>query len=66
MDFVSAIEKQLGIEAKKELLPIQPGDVLSTYADISELAEDLNYTPFTSLDEGVKKFIDWYKDYYKL
>jgi UDP-glucuronate 4-epimerase len=66
LDFVSAIEEELGITANKEFLPIQPGDVLSTYADISGLAEDFNYTPFTSLKQGVKQFIDWYKDYYKL
>ncbi len=64
MDFISAIEQNLGIEAKKEFMPIQPGDVPSTWADVSGLEEDFDYRPNTSIEDGVKKFIDWYKLYY--
>ncbi len=63
MDFIKAIEKALGKEAKKNFLPMQPGDVPSTYADVSELIKDFNYKPSTSVEEGVKKFVDWYKKY---
>ncbi|WP_087971982.1 NAD-dependent epimerase [Oceanobacillus rekensis] len=64
MDFIAAIEKNLGVEAKKEYLPLQDGDVLQTYADIDELIKDVGYKPATSIDEGIGEFIDWYKDYY--
>ncbi|MDN3668110.1 NAD-dependent epimerase [Echinicola jeungdonensis] len=65
MDFIETIENNLGIKAKKELLPIQPGDVPSTYADTSELENDLGYKPETSIDQGVKEFVKWYRDFYK-
>lgn len=64
LEFVSLIEKELGIEAKKELLPIQPGDVVSTYADIEDLTSDTGYKPSTTLSEGIHKFINWYKLYF--
>ncbi|WP_209330305.1 NAD-dependent epimerase [Lunatimonas salinarum] len=64
MDFVKAIEDSLGIEAKKELLPIQPGDVPSTYADTEALERELGYKPNTSIKLGVSKFINWYNSYY--
>lgn len=56
----------MGKTAIKNLLPMQPGDVPDTYADVSELANDLGYKPATLLDEGIKNFVDWYKDYYKI
>ena len=62
MDFIKAIEKVLGKEAKKNFLPMQPGDVPSTYADVSELIKDFNYKPSTSVEEGVRKFVEWYKE----
>ncbi len=65
MDFIEAIEKNLGLEAKKDLLPIQPGDVPATYADTADLENDLGYKPNTSIDIGVKKFVDWYREFYK-
>ena len=65
IDIISAIEKATGIKAKKELLPLQPGDVPETYADITDLEADLNYKPVTKIEEGVKNFVDWYKSYYK-
>lgn len=66
MDFIEAIESKLGIVAKKELLPMQPGDVPMTWADTTDLQDNLDYRPDTPIKEGVGKFIDWYKSYYKL
>lgn len=66
MNFIEAIETKLGLQAKKELLPMQPGDVPMTWADTSDLEANLNYSPNTSIEEGVGKFIDWYKEYYKI
>jgi UDP-glucuronate 4-epimerase len=65
-EFVEAIEAVLGIKAEKELLPLQPGDVPATYADVTEFVNDFGYKPTTPVKEGVKKFIDWYKKYYKV
>lgn len=64
MDFVSEIEKCIGISAVKEMKPLQLGDVTSTFADVSELKEQFNYSPSVSVKEGVKSFVDWYKNYY--
>jgi len=64
MDFINAIETKLGIIAKKELLPMQPGDVPMTWADTSDLERDLGYRPDTPIKVGVGKFIDWYREYY--
>jgi len=60
------VESALGIEAKKELLPMQPGDVPDTYADVSSLVEDTGYQPSTDVETGVKAFVDWYRDFYKV
>ena len=62
--FIKAIEKSLGIEAKKEMLPMQPGDVSKTWANVDDLINDYKYSPNTNIDDGVKKFVDWYKQYY--
>ncbi len=64
MDFVSVLEKYLGKEAKKEFFPMQPGDVYQTYADVTDLMEDYGFKPHTSLDEGIRRFVEWFKDYY--
>jgi UDP-glucuronate 4-epimerase len=64
MYFIEVLEKCLGIEAKKNLLPIQPGDVPITYADISDLMQDVGFKPDTSIEVGVERFVDWYRDYY--
>ena len=64
MDFIEAIEKILGKKAKKNLLPMQPGDVPSTYADTRALEKDLGYKPYTDIREGIAKFIEWYKWFY--
>lgn len=66
MDFIEALEKKLGKEAKKNMLPIQAGDVLSTYADVSDLMADLAYKPLTSIEEGISNFVDWYLDFYNI
>ena len=65
MEFIETIEKHLEKKAEKIFLPMQDGDVVSTYADTKPLIETFNYTPSTSLDEGIGKFIMWYKAYYK-
>jgi UDP-glucuronate 4-epimerase len=59
-DFIAILEKHLGKTAKKELLPMQPGDVSQTYAEVSDLIEDYGYAPNTSIDEGLKRFVQWY------
>ncbi|MEN9570419.1 MAG: hypothetical protein RL172_1650 [Bacteroidota bacterium] len=64
--FIEAIEKKLGKTADKIMMPMQPGDVYRTYADVSDLATQLGYQPSTSIEDGVSNFIDWYIDYYKI
>ena len=59
-DFIATLEKHLGKTAKKELLPMQPGDVSQTYAEVSGLIEDYGYAPNTSIDQGLKRFVQWY------
>lgn len=64
MDFVKAIENAVGKKAKTNLMPMQPGDVQSTFADVSELESAVGFKPSTSLQDGIDIFIDWYKRYY--
>ncbi len=64
LDFIAIIEECLGIEAKKNFLPMQPGDVKETCADIEDLARDFGFRPSTPLREGVSRFVEWYKSYY--
>jgi len=64
LDYIKAIESSLGLAAKTELLPLQPGDVPDTYADINDLIRDFDFKPQVSINQGVKKFIDWYLKYY--
>jgi UDP-glucuronate 4-epimerase len=66
MDFIEAIEEKLGIEAKKEFLPLQAGDVPQTYANVEDLFRDVDFSPQTSIKQGISKFIDWYLDYYNI
>ncbi len=66
MDFIKIIEKGLGKKAEIDFMPMQAGDVHETYADVSETTELTGYRPSTGIDEGVPKFIAWYKDYYKV
>lgn len=64
MDFVTALEKYLGKEAKKEFLPMQPGDVYQTYADVTDLMNDFHFKPATTMEEGMCSFVKWFKEYY--
>jgi UDP-glucuronate 4-epimerase len=66
LDFIHAIEEELGIKATKEMKPLQPGDVPATYADVSDLVADLNYKPNTTIKTGIRNFISWYKKYYNI
>ncbi len=65
MDFIEAIENELGIKAEKNLLPMQPGDVPATWADVSDLVTNLDYKPDTSIKKGIKNFVSWYREFYK-
>lgn len=65
MEYIEAIETKLGKKAEKNLLPLQPGDVPSTYADTSSLEQDFGYRPSTTVQEGVSKFIDWYLSFFQ-
>jgi len=65
-DFIEAIEKALGRKAIKEMMPIQPGDVEKTWADVTALARDFDYNPGTPVEKGIWEFVDWYKAYYKV
>lgn len=62
--FISVLENCLGKKARKNLLPMQPGDVPETFADVNDLAEDLGFMPATPIEEGIKKFVEWYWEYY--
>ncbi|WP_173917913.1 NAD-dependent epimerase [Halobacillus sp. Marseille-Q1614] len=64
MKFISVIEDKLGVKARLEFLPLQEGDVVSTYADIDELVNDFGFKPSTSIEKGISMFVDWYRDYY--
>jgi UDP-glucuronate 4-epimerase len=66
MDFIAIIEKALGREAKKNFLPLQPGDVPTTYADVADLSANIGFEPNTSIETGIEKFVAWYRDYYKV
>jgi len=65
MRFIELIEENLGMEAEKNLLPMQPGDVKDTWADTSELVANVGYEPGTPVEVGVQKFVEWFLDYYK-
>ena len=65
LTFIETIEKAIGKEAIKENYPMQPGDVPTTFADVSRLKEDFDYQPKTSLKAGIQSFVDWYKNYFK-
>ena len=65
MDYIEALEKALGKTAKKEFLPLQPGDVPDTYADVKDLVKQFNYKPSTTIVEGITNFISWYRNYFK-
>lgn len=64
MHYIEVLERCLGRTAEKRLLPLQPGDVPDTYADVTDLVDELGYQPATSVEEGVARFVDWYRGYY--
>lgn len=64
MDFITAIENKLGKTIQKNMLPIQPGDVPATYADVTDLVEDLKYKPETPIQQGIDNFVDWYLEFF--
>lgn len=66
MEFIEAIEENLGVKAEKNFLPLQPGDVPATYADISDLTRDTGYMPKTGVKEGIKNFVEWYRSFYNV
>jgi len=66
MEYIGAIEKALGREAKKTFLPMQLGDVEATWADVGDLVQDFGYAPGVPVEEGVRRFVEWYVDYYKV
>lgn len=63
--FIEVIENCLGIKARKNMLPLQPGDVPETYANVDALMNDVGFKPETSIEDGISRFVSWYKDYYK-
>lgn len=65
MDYIELLEQCLGIEAEKEFLPLQPGDVPATHADVEDLVRDIGYRPDTPVEVGISRFVDWYRDYYR-
>jgi len=65
MDYIEALENTLGKKAEKIFLPLQPGDVPDTYADVNDLVKRFNYKPSTTVDEGIARFIRWYLEYYE-
>lgn len=65
MDYITALEQALGLEAKKNMMPIQPGDVLNTSAETQALYKTIGFKPETPVQQGVKNFVDWYKEYYQ-
>ena len=66
MDFITTIETAMDKKAEKNMLPMQPGDVPATYADVQDLMDDVGFKPSTPLSVGIQKFVDWYKDYYSI
>ncbi|MDR4508609.1 MAG: NAD-dependent epimerase [Candidatus Brocadiaceae bacterium] len=66
MRFIEVLEECLGRKAKKNLMPMQPGDVPATYADVDDLIHDVGFKPSTSVEEGIRKFVEWYRQYYKV
>lgn len=66
MDYIAALEKALGKKAEMDMLPLQPGDVPDTYADVSDLVEQFGYKPATPVEQGIARFVAWYRDYFNL
>ena len=66
MRVVALLEKELGREAHKVMLPMQPGDVVETFADIGDLMRDVGFAPQTSIEDGIRDFVAWYRGHYNV
>ncbi len=66
LDMIAAVEKATGKTAEKRFLPMQPGDVVETWADVDDLVRDFGYRPETTVEEGIRRFVQWYREYYKV
>lgn len=66
MDYIAALESAFGVKAQISMLPLQPGDVPGTSADLQDLVEQFNYRPATAVADGIKRFVDWYRSYCKI
>lgn len=66
LEFIAVLERKLGVKAKINLLPIQPGDVPATWADVADLMADVGFSPATTIDEGIGRFVEWYREYYRI
>lgn len=66
MDYIAALEKALGRKAEMELLPLQPGDVPDTFADVQDLVDQFGYKPATPIEKGISHFVAWYRDYFRV
>ncbi len=66
MHLVALLEKELGRTAVKDMLPMQPGDVTETFADVGDLTRDIGFRPETSIEDGIRGFVAWYRDHYKV
>ncbi|MGE4290959.1 MAG: NAD-dependent epimerase [Desulfovibrio sp.] len=64
--YIEELEKQLGKKAERNLLPMQPGDVPATWADVDDLVQDVDFQPSTSIEDGIERFVAWYRDYFKV
>ena len=66
LKFIEVLEEKIGKKVIKNFMPIQPGDVPETFADIDALEKEIGFRPSTSIEEGIEKFVDWYMDYYRV
>jgi UDP-glucuronate 4-epimerase len=66
MRYIEVLEENLGCKAIKNMMPMQPGDVPATWADVDALREAVGYQPTTTVEDGINKFVTWYRDYYKI
>jgi UDP-glucuronate 4-epimerase len=62
--FIGALEEALGRKAEMKMMPLQPGDVPATAADIDDLARDVGFRPHTPIEEGIRRFVEWYREFY--
>jgi UDP-glucuronate 4-epimerase len=66
MRFIEVLEDHLGVKAVKNMLPLQPGDVPATYADVDDLVRDVGFKPSTAIEVGIERFVSWYRSYYRV